>query len=176
MRLAIGIDPGKSASVALVAKGAAARPVLLGVWSIYGADAPWRVRAEEAISNAAAAMPEGAGLAGTFVEVPAARGRTRGEKFGPDVWLGLGQRIGWLSCLAHGAGLGPLVQVPSGDWPKALGLRKGKQGDGQHRIGEAAMHCDTGAWRRTLLMGTAASTERAICQAESILIAAAALL
>lgn len=182
--MVVGIDPGASAAVALVDRAGAGRPLLLGLWSVYGDWAPWLARADLALM-AIQERPDG-GSPVVYCEAPTGGGKTRGAKFTPDSWLGLGKRAGALRALAWARGLEVWHDVDQEDWAVALRLpnrkfpaeqRRGDPADGWHRVLEAGQLVE-GARENLKEMPheSDAAVERIVCAAEAILIACAAQL
>ena len=178
--LVLGVDPGRSAALALVECRPGARPRLVGSWSVWGTPSIWWGRLQEALRGLP--LAEVTTLA---IERPAADGRQRAEvraERGPATWLGMGWRAGLIEGAVRSAApaLADVRHVDSGAWPRALRLPPGKQAHGQfargwHRVIEA----------QTLGVGlpaevvrqpdiTAAAQERLVSRSEAALIALAA--
>ena len=182
--LFLGIDPGASASMALVRASltrsgsvAGDRPHLVAAWSIYGSTrAAWDRRLDQALQELAAHDVEAA-----WMEIPGGRGKTI-NRYSSDWLLGLGKRIGRMQEALRQRLELQTMDLSSGDWPGLVGVRVGKVAaslrpkapEGAHRLGEAALHV-VGAVRapRTWAGLSDAEAERLVSISEATLIAAA---
>lgn len=140
----VGIDPGRSAGLAVVEAYPGHRPVLVQAWSVHGEDHLWYPRMWRAIEEVVLTVaPPAHQLGACWVEdwVPYSREHRPRQ----SAWIGLGRRQGaviatWTRLVQE---LPALVQVASNDrhavgWTQVLRLGAGKVGDGSHRFREAA--------------------------------------
>jgi len=175
MTLCLGIDPGRSAALALVQDlGPGLRPRLVGAWSVYGTDEQWWPRLTDSVSQAALHCMA-ADSPRVLAEVPGGGGKSR-RNYRADTWLGLGRLLGRIEGSVRVLGWG-IETIGSDDWPRWAGVRVGKQDGGFHRLQEAALIVD-GAKRHLnhLPLHSDAENERRVAQAEAILIAVSGLL
>ena len=172
-RWSAGADSGARSGIAIVRRDKADdRPVLIGVWPVFGADHLWLLRARDACSEVNASTDTDVVLS---IENPPKTGRTnalKGDSRGHTTWRGMGRRKGmfegvWFCVTGRCA-----KSVEQSDWVSVFaGLAKKKKvGDGTHRILEATM----------LVQGAGAALKevRKSCRvdcAEAILIAASGL-
>jgi hypothetical protein len=158
-----GVDPGRSAAVALVEFEPGRRPRLLSGVAVNGADwKAWLARMTSALSRAQAPV---------YVERPAGGGKSRRGKFDAHTFLGLGERIGAVRACAYSIGLDCDV-VEQDAWARFWRVRSGKDEDGEHRVAEASMLLDgAGVVLSAMPVATAADRERRVAVAEAALLA-----
>ena len=192
--LIIGIDPGRSAAVAVVRAPAQGRPVLLGAWNVFGAkhkssaERAWGRSLDKCLAELGTLAPM---VARIWVEDPPADGKTKkrakgnpwgkggrmGSTRGPDFLLRLGRFQGELiRGLRTLYGMDPLL-LPQNEWAKELRVPNGKQTApfgstprGWHRCAEAALHVEGYKLPPTAKDDNAG--ERTVAIAEAVLIAA----
>ena len=181
-RLCIGIDPGQSASVSLLLSRPGRLPVYLCGWSVWGTAATWEDRLIDMRTELRVALRGHPRLSTkAYLEVPGGQGRSRRGSRGPASFWRMMQAGGRIQQVMRDLSL-PVVEVESGAWPKALSiggrcLPVGKQGDGRHRLSEAGLLVEGAqAALASLPLSNKAERERAVCRAESALIAAAGAL
>lgn len=176
--LAIGIDPGASASVTAVIRRRGALPLLLGSWSVWGGASTWEQRlgamrldlGEYVENHLAEGRPVRAAL-----EVPGGQGRSRRGSRGPASFWRMMQAGGRIEQAIRDMGA-ELFELTSNEWPRAVGVRVGKsdEDEGAHRIDEARRQVDGfGAMVDGLDRTSKSGHERAVCLAESALMASA---
>ena len=173
-RFSIGVDPGNSAAIARVCRSrAGAAAELLGGWSIYGAPAPRARRELEALQAMSAICTDEQDFFSIRIELPAAGGASANR----TGWqLAVGRSIGWYEAVLQTWFVTRPEMVKANVWPRLVGVRCGKKGDGLHRVQEARVRL-VGA--DCLVAGmevdTIASRERRVARAEACLIALAGL-
>lgn len=159
-----GVDPGRSAAVALVEyAGGGRRPRLLSGIAVNGADwKAWLARMTSALSRAPAPV---------FVERPAGGGKSRRGKYDAHTFLGLGERIGAVRACAYSLGLDCDV-VEQDVWARFWRVRSGKDEDGEHRLAEASTYLEgADVVLSAMPVATAADRERRVAVAEAALLA-----
>ena len=175
----LGVDPGASAGLGLVFAADATSPLhredglpyFVGAWGVWGAGHTRRLRRDVAIRSAFSTARE-CPVRGC-VESPAGGGASA-------------RRNGWQFSVGRSAGrfeadierhvaISEMIAiVPGNVWPKALGVRYGKRGDGWHRVEEASHRVANPLVFRRIIgekAETKAGIERQVCLAEATLIA-----
>ena len=142
----MGADSGAHAGIALLIPGVRrSRPVLRGVWPVFGADHLWLARAVEAC-EAVTALAEADGVpldsVRFVVENPPKTGRSgslAGDKRGHTTWRGMGRRKGMLEAVWYCVTRRCAESMEQSDWTGGLQphVKRKKVGDGTHRVIEA---------------------------------------
>ena len=139
--LALGVDPATHSGLALVSLDTrTGEAALVGVWAVYGeGQRAWCGRAFAALLDAADRVrdltPPDYGSLPAWYERPAP------ARPGEVVWdpCPMAMRAGAILMAAQVAGLRVAYQpVSTSQWTAGARVRAGKQGDGSHRIEEAA--------------------------------------
>jgi hypothetical protein len=185
--LALGGDPGRSGSLALVFVPLGAKPQLVGLWPVTGAELGlyWQraSAAAKAARVAAMAAAEGLGVETdpvAYIEsipVTMRQGSIAGVDRGLAAWAGLGQRRGLLLGGLYAAGW-EVAPIEQGAWARAARVSASKQVvSPQVRVAEAgALVEGAAAALAALPQATTAARDRVVDAAESILIALGAAL
>ena len=165
--LALGVDPGRSAGMALV-EGSADGPVLLGCWNIWGGDAPWDARLFRALEGL---PPVRSRRATAAIETPK-NGGASSRLLRASTWGALMFRVGLIHARLHDLGW-RVEHVSSATWPGALGCQRGKRDNPEIRIREAAERVKwLGSHAASMPAQSNRDLERKVCAAEATLIAA----
>ena len=165
--LVIGVDPGRSAGLALMS-ATLGKPQLRACWNIYGYDTPWRLRLLDALEQL---PPVRSRVAVAAIEVPPNGGRSH-RFLGSGTWASLMLRVGLIQARLEDLGW-ECSHVSALVWPRDLGCRKGKGDNPLVRIDEASRLVRGFAHHVEQLPGrTKADWERRVCAAEASLIAA----
>ena len=180
-RYSIGIDPGKSAAIAVVEyRGIPGRRLVYSA-SIYGGAGPRENRLQDSLRDVARIIGVKRDAVGgiidrpyadVWIELPAGGGASAGRANG---WqLSVGRDIGRWEALAN-VHFGVIARtIAANSWPKMCGIRCGKSrlDGGFHRVQEARLRLgDSSDLAAGVTQDTAASRERRIARAEAALIA-----
>jgi len=180
-RYSIGIDPGRSAAIAVVDYDSAPGRRLVMVRSIYGGVGPRDGRLHDALGEVSriigvvrnrAGEVIGRPLADVWVELPAGGGASSTHKHG---WaLSVGRDIGrWEVYSSVYLGVAAKM-IAANVWPRICGVRCGKRPSdgGLHRVQEARLRLDGSRCLSDDMIGESkASRERRIARSEAALIA-----
>jgi hypothetical protein len=181
----LGIDPGRSAALALLQPLPRGGAELLGAWNVYGSgrkdkrvpvkrDLAWAGRLGKVLGEIDELAPDG--LQAVYIEDAAANGKTSGGSYGPDVWLRMGHFQGrLLDRCSEFFGLEG-YRVPVELWTGLLQVPKAKRTDpwskspkGWHRCSEATR---VEGWVMPGMVH-GAEGERTVARAEATLVALA---
>ena len=181
-RYSIGIDPGRSAALAVVEHDDAPGRRLVFARSIYGGQATREARLYEVIEEVASTIGVirsrsgdviGRPMADVWIELPAAGGASSTSR--RNGWqVSVGRDIGrWeVLCLVY-LGIAPKT-IAANVWPRVAGVRCGKSkiDSWLHRVQEARLRLDGSRCLSDDMIGESkASRERRIARSEAALIA-----
>ncbi len=181
-RYSIGIDPGKSAAIAVVEyRGIPGRRLVMAR-SVYGSAGPREDRLHDALREAARIIGVKRNAIGeivnrpyadVWIEIPAAGGASSAMR--RNSWqLQVGRDIGRWEILSN-VHFGLMARtIKANSWPKICGVRCGKSkvDAGFHRVQEARIRLDDSSMLADDAVGeSAASRERRIARSEAALIA-----